>query len=143
MSVTTSVDVSADPAAVWAVIAAPASLGTWVTSHVGFVGTAPEDLDEGTEYTERIKVMGMPNDVHWTVTQVEQGRRFVQEAQGPMGIRIAGEYSVETLDSGARVTVAQTFSGPALFAVKGQLERDVKAAQEASLAKLKGLIEGA
>lgn len=143
MSVTTSIDLKADPTAVWAVLSDLGNLGSWVSNHAGYVGAAPQSLAPGTEYTERIRVLGMPNDVAWTVSGLDEGRRIAQEGRGPMGISIDAEYIVEPTDEGSRLTVSQAFSGAALFAVKGQLEREVKGAQENSLAKLREIVESA
>jgi hypothetical protein len=143
VSVTTSIELKADTPAVWAVLSDLGNLGAWVANHAGYVGAAPEALATGTEYTERIKVLGMPNDVKWTVSGLDEGRRIAQEGRGPMGISIDAEYLLEPTADGSKLTVSQAFSGAALFAVKGQLEREVKGAQESSLAKLKGLLEDA
>lgn len=141
MSVTTSIDLKADAPAVWAVLSDLGNLGAWVSNHAGYVGAAPESPAPGTEYTERIRVMGMPSDVTWTVSDLDEGRRIAQEGRGPMGIGIDAEYIVEPTEDGSRLTVSQSFSGAALFAVKSKLEREVKAAQEASLGKLRTLVE--
>ena len=143
MSVTTSIELKAEPPAVWAVLSDLGNQGSWMSNHAGYVGTAPQSLAPGVEYTQRIKVLGMPNDVKWTVSVLDEGRRIAQEGRGPMGISIDAEYTVEPTADGARLTVSQAFSGAALFAVKGQLEREVKGAQESSLAKFKGIVEGA
>lgn len=143
MSVTTSIEFKAEASAVWAVLSDLGNLGSWMSNHAGYVGAAPEVLAAGTEYTERIRVLGMPNDVAWTVSALDEGRRIAQEGRGPMGISIDAEYVLEPTDDGSRLTVSQTFSGAALFAVKGQLEREVKGAQETSLEKLRELVESA
>ena len=143
MSVTTSIDLKADAPAVWAVLSDLSNQGSWVSNHTGYVGAAPESLVAGTEYTQRIRVLGMPNDVAWTVSAIDEGSRIAQEGRGPMGISIDAEYTVEATAEGSRLTVSQAFSGAALFAVKGQLEREVKGAQESSLAKLRALVESA
>lgn len=143
MSVTTSIDLKAEARTVWAALSDLGKLGTWMSGHVGYVGAAPAALVPGTEYTERIRVLGMPNDVTWTVSTVDEGSRIAQEGRGPMGISIDSEYTVEPTPEGSRLTISQAFSGAVLFAVKSQLEREVKNAQESSLAKLRELVETA
>ncbi len=140
MSVTSQLDISAEPAAVWAVLTDLAGLGSWQTNHLGFTGPAPEALRAGVEYTERLSVLGMPNEVRWTVTEVEEGHRVVQKGKGPMGISIDGEYMVRPEGDGTRVTLTQSFSGATVFAIKGQLEREVQKIQQDSLRKLAGLL---
>ncbi len=141
MGVTSQADIKADAGAVWAVLVNAAGLGDWVTNHLGFSGQAPTELQQGDEYTEKMRVLGMPNEVRWTVTELAAGERMVQRGKGPMGISIRGEYSVQPADVGVRVTLDQSFSGAAVFAIKGQLEREVKEIQVASLEKLRALVE--
>jgi hypothetical protein len=141
MSVTTSIDLKADASAVWAVLSELGNLGAWVSNHAGYVGGAPQSPTPGTEYIERIRVMGMPSDVAWTISDLEEGRRIAQRGRGPMGIGIDAEYLIERTEDGSRFTVSQSFFGAALFAVKSQLEREVKAAQESSLNRLRELVE--
>jgi hypothetical protein len=143
VSVTTSIDLKVGASAVWAVLSDLGNLGAWVSNHTGYVGAAPASLAPGTEYTEKIRVLGMPQDVRWIISDVAEGSRILQEGKGPMGISIDSEYTVEPSGDGSRLTVTQAFSGAALFAVKGQLEREVKAAQESSLGKLRELLEDA
>lgn len=140
MTVTSQVEIAADTATVWAVLSDLSRLGEWSTSHLGFTGGTPEGADQGSEYTERLRVLGMPNEVRWVVSTLEDGRRIVQDGKGPMGISIRGEYTVEPSGPGSRVVLEQTFSGATVFAIKGQLEREVKSIQEASLARLRDVV---
>jgi carbon monoxide dehydrogenase subunit G len=142
MAVSSSVHVQATPAATWNVLGDPSRLGEWVSNHAGFVGEAPTSYVAGAEYVERLRVMGMPNDVSWTVSEVSDGSQIVLEGRGPMGIGILGDYSVQADGDGSAISISQNFSGGAVFAVKAQLEKEVKAAQEASLDKLKALLDG-
>jgi acetyl-CoA C-acetyltransferase len=141
MSVTSQVDIGADAPSVWTVLSDLSRLGEWSTSHLGFAGEAPATMAVGTEYVEKLRVLGMPNEVRWTVSTVEDGHRIVQEGKGPMGISIRGEYTVETAGDGSRVVLDQAFSGATVFAIKGQLEREVKAIQDASLGKLREIVQ--
>lgn len=141
MSVTTSIELTVGPPVAWSVLSDLGSLGSWMSNHVGYVGAVPESLRPGIEYTERIKVLGLPHDVRWTVNGFDEGLRIAQEGRGPMGILIDAEYTIEPITNGARLTVSQTFSGAALPAIRGQLECEVKQVQESSLARFKDLIE--
>lgn len=141
MSVTTSVDLKAEPSAVWSVLSDLGGLGNWITNHAGFVGAAPGRAASGVEYTEKLRVLGMPSEVRWTIAGVDDGRSITQEGKGPMGISIDGHYALEPANGGTRLTVSQSFSGATIFAVKGQLEREVKTVQEASLEKLRAMVE--
>jgi carbon monoxide dehydrogenase subunit G len=142
MTVTSQIELPVDPTAVWVVLSDPHRLGDWLTNHLGFSGDVPTDANEGADYVEKVRVLGMPNEVRWVVTVVEEERRIVQEGKGPMGIAIRGEYTLEPEGEGTRLVLSQSFSGATVFAIKGQLEREVQKILDDSLAKLRELLLG-
>ena len=140
--VETTVDVAATPAQVWAVVSDPARLGEWQQPHLGFVGDAPESLAEGVTFQQRVKVMGMPNEIAWTVAAADAPSSLVLQGTGPMNIAVGNTYSLATSGAGTALTLAYSFTGAVLAAVEGQLTRAAQAEQAASLARLKSLVEG-
>jgi carbon monoxide dehydrogenase subunit G len=139
---TTTTQVSADPAAVWAVINDPARTGDWVSIHQGYVGEAPTAFENGTTFSQRVSIMGMPADVAWTLTEVDAPTRTVMSGNGPMGISVTNTYVLSPADGGTEVTWTMAFSGGMVMAVGGQLEAQVSAAQRSSLESLKKIVEG-
>lgn len=140
--VETSVEVAASPEQVWSVVTDPSRLGEWQQPHLGFVGEAPSALDAGTGFQQRVTVMGMPNEIAWTVAAAEAPATLVLRGTGPMNIQVGNTYSLAPSGSGTTLTLAYSFTGAVLAAVEGQLTRAAKAEQEASLAQLKALVEG-
>lgn len=139
---TTTTQVTADPAAVWAVINDPARTGDWVSIHQGYVGEAPAGFENGTTFSQRVSIMGMPADVAWTVTELEAPAKAVMSGNGPMGISVTNTYLLAPADGGTEVTWTMAFSGGMVMAVGGQLEAQVSAAQRSSLETLKKIVEG-
>lgn len=141
-TVTASVEVSAAPQRVWEVLVDPSRYGEWLDLHHGFAGEAPAAFTRGTSFAQKVKVLGMPSDVRWTVESVEPPNAITLEGTGPMGIGLRADYGVEATDveqDACRVTVAMDFSGPAVMMVAGQLEREVGDQLRSSLAKLAAL----
>ncbi len=139
---TTTTEISAEPAAVWAVLSDPARLPEWVTIHQGYVGEPPATFESGTGYGQRVSIMGMPADISWTVTTVEAPTRSVTTGSGPMGINVANTYALEPSGAATLVTWTMEFSGGMVMAVGGQLESQVSAAQRASFEKLRKIVAG-
>lgn len=140
--VETSVEVAASPEQVWAVVTDPARLAEWQQPHLGFVGEAPSALAAGTAFGQRVKVMGMPNEIAWTVAAADAPSSLQLAGTGPMNIAVGNTYTLTPSGSGTTVTLAYSFAGAVLAAVEGQLTRAAKSEQEASLAQLKALVEG-
>ncbi len=139
---TTTTEIAAEPAAVWAVLADPARTADWVSIHQGYVGEPPAAFAPGTAFTQRVSIMGMPADVAWTMTEVTENAGSTMTGNGPMGIGVTNVYALEPSGSGTAVTWTMKFSGGMVMAVGGQIEAQVTAAQRTSLDTLKKLVEG-
>jgi uncharacterized protein YndB with AHSA1/START domain len=140
--VTVTADIDATPEQVWAVLANPATWGDWVEIHQGFVGEAPSGFAPGGAFVQRVRVMGMPADVRWTITGLQEPVRLELEGTGPMGIGLLAEYRVEQRTKGSSVTAHMEFKGAAVMMVGSQLESEVGPSLRGSLAKLKARVEG-
>jgi carbon monoxide dehydrogenase subunit G len=140
-SVSAQIDVTATPEQAWAVLSDPATFSSWMDNHQGFVGEPPTALAPGGAFGQRLRVMGMPAEVRWTVDGLEQPRRLVLKGTGPMGIGLTASYVVTPGDAATRIETTFDFSGAAVFAVAGQLQREVGQTLQVSLGKLKALVE--
>ena len=149
-SVTASSDVSASPERTWSVLVDPSRYDEWLDLHQGFVGDPPAAYEKGASFGERVKVMGMPADVRWTVQDVDAPHHLRLTGTGPMGVGLEVRYTVERADQAAgpaavtgssRVSVVMEFSGPALMAVGAQLEREVGTQLRSSMEKFTALAE--
>jgi len=138
----TTTEIAADPAAVWAVMADPTKMADWVSIHQGFVGEPPAAFELGTTFTQRVSIMGMPADVAWTMSEVTAGGGSTMSGNGPMGIGVTNVYALAPSGAGTSVTWTMTFSGGMVMAVGGQIEAQVSAAQRTSLDALKKIVEG-
>lgn len=139
-TVSSTIEVPAGPEQVWPVLAAPAEVGRWQTTHLGYSGAAPASFATGTTFVQQVRVMGMPAEVTWTVAEVTEGSRLAMTGRGPMGITLLSSYDVESAGTGSRVRLSQQVTGPAVAAVAGQLEREIKTAQEQSLSRLRDVV---
>ena len=139
-SVTVTADVSASPDALWAVLSDPSRNSEWLQMHQGFVGEAPAGFTAGQSFGQKVKVLGMPADVTWTVRDVDPAHRLHLSGTGPMGIGLAATYLVEPAGDGSKVSVTMDFSGGAVMMVGSQLESEVGASLRASMEKLKALV---
>lgn len=140
-SVSVSVSAAATPEKVWSVLADPSRFSSWVDNHQGFIGEPPTAFAPGSAFGQRLRVMGMPADVTWTVESSEEPERLTLKGNGPMGIGLLATYAVEAAGAGSTVTTSLEFSGAAVMAVGAQIEREVGASLETSLGKLKALVE--
>jgi hypothetical protein len=139
--ISVSADAAADPERVWQLLVALPRVGEWNTMHEGFTGEVPETLGEGTTYRQRVKLMGMPAEMAWRVTEAAAPGRLEQAGDGPMGVKAKNLFVVEPAGDGSHITYEMEFIGPALKGpMAGMLEKQGGAAAEQTLAKLVALV---
>src|SRR5437763_11526987 len=139
--VNVTADIDATPEQVWAVLANPATWGDWVEIHQGFVGEAPSGFAPGGAFVQRVRVLGMPADVRWTIVGLQEPIRLELQGTGPMGINLRAEYRVEDKAGSSTVTAYMEFKGAAVMMVGSQLESEVGSSLRGSLGKLKARVE--
>jgi uncharacterized protein YndB with AHSA1/START domain len=140
--VTVTTDINAGAEKVWAVLANPTTWGDWVEIHQGFAGEAPAQFVPGGAFVQRVRVLGMPADVRWTIVGLQEPVRLELEGAGPMGINLRAEYGVEDHGDTSTVTAHMEFKGAAVMMVGSQLEGEVGTSMRNSLGKLKARVEG-
>ncbi|GAA4941394.1 type II toxin-antitoxin system Rv0910 family toxin [Actinoplanes utahensis] len=100
-SVTVRVEATAEQ--VYAVLVDPERMPDWVLQHAGWIDQPPAGFAEGVRFRQRIKMMGVPSEVRWTVTGVVPDRAVWFEGTAPMGITVGFYLSVTPGDGGSVV----------------------------------------
>jgi carbon monoxide dehydrogenase subunit G len=142
VNVTDSIEVSAPPERVVEVISSLETWPQWLTIHAGFGDGVPEEISTGTTFKQKVKILGMPGEVDWTVTEVDEPSRVAMEGKGPMGTQMRTTFRLEPTDSGGtNVHYDAEFGGAALTPLLAPLEKESKKASAESLAKLRELVD--
>jgi carbon monoxide dehydrogenase subunit G len=140
-TVTNSTELPASADQVWAKLANPSTYGEWLATHAGLPDGDPGTLTTGTTYKEKVKIMGMPGEVSWTVEEAVENERLVLDGKGPMGTKMRAAYRI-VADGGASTTVEYEaeFGGAALGPMMGPLTKESEKAATESLERLKALL---
>lgn len=138
-------DLDASPEEVWDVVMDPHRLGEWVTTHDGLEGEPPEELAQGSEFKQRLKVGGPAFTVTWEVVEADRPKHVRWEGSGPGGSKAHVEYALAPADDdgGTHFAYANTFElpGGAVGRLAGRAvgERVAKREAERTLHNLKSL----
>ncbi|MBB2941158.1 uncharacterized protein YndB with AHSA1/START domain [Actinoplanes lutulentus] len=139
--VSVSTVTKASPEQIWAVLVDPSRTPEWNAMHQGFTGDVPATLTEGTQYKQKVKLMGMPADMAWKVVTAD-GKTLEQAGDGPMGVKAKNRFQLEPAEGGTQVTYDMEFLGPALNGpMAAMLEKQAGPAAKQALDKLTALVE--
>ena len=95
-----SIQIPAPKDKVWNAIADLDVYGQWMTLHVDFPDGTPDEMKQGESFKEKVKIMGMPGDVTWTVAEFKEGELIELSGQGPMGTTLSASFKVGRLGRG-------------------------------------------
>lgn len=139
-TVTNTTELPAGADAVWAKLANPSSYKDWLATHAGLPDD-PGTLTTGTTFKEKVKIMGMPGEVSWTVEEAVENERLVLDGKGPMGTKMRTAYRITGGDADSTtVEYEAAFEGAALGPMMGPLTKESEKAANESLDRLKALL---
>lgn len=137
--VTETVELPVPPENVWAKVGNLETYPEWLTVHVDFPDGTSE-LAEGTTTKQKVKIMGMPGEVIWTVTEIDAPNVLAMDGQGPMGTKLRAVWRLEAANGGTRLSYESEFGGAALAPMAAALEKESRKSATESLEKLKALV---
>jgi carbon monoxide dehydrogenase subunit G len=138
-SVSKSIDVAAPPDAAFALATDPSRFGEWLTIHDSWPQGEPGAPQQGASFIQKVKIMGIPADVSWTVEELD-GTRLVMKGAGPMGATLSSTISVTAAGDGSTISYESGFDGGGLQGPMADTVTQAAGAElEKSLNNLKGL----
>jgi acetyl-CoA C-acetyltransferase len=139
-----SATVPAPKDAVFAVLADPERMAEWLTLHTGWVGSPPASFAEGARFAQRVKLMGMPTEVRWTISGVRPPSALHLDGTGPMGIVVGLYLSLGTAGSGTLVRIDGGVEGGSADGPLGPMvARNLADAMVKSLSRLSAAVNRA
>lgn len=139
-NITKELELPAAPDQVWAKLTDFSSYAEWNTTHAGFPDGAPPAPTQGATFKEKVKIMGMPGEVNWTVAEVTEGERLFLDGKGPMGTHMKMTYDLQPAGEGTRILLDSEFGGAALGPMAKALEKESDKSLDESLEKLRALL---
>ena len=144
--VSSTIGIDAPPERVWAIAMDPDRLAEWVTIHRKLGEVSHRPLREGSTVEQAFSLRGAHFKVHWTVTELEEGRRVVWTGDGPVRSRACTTYELAPDgNGGTRFVYENDFSAPGgplgAVAARALVGGISKREAERTLKRLKSLVE--
>lgn len=134
-------DLPVDAQTAWDNLADLESWGKWLKIHQAWKGELPTEVGVGVTFTEVVSVMGMANEIEWTVTQVDVPRSVTIAGTVMAGVKVEFRMSVTPTDSGSTVGIDADFSGAMIVGPIGKaVAKNAKADMEESLDTFAGVV---
>lgn len=134
-------EISATQDKVWAVLSNPSRFEEWLTLHTKWKDVPPTEVSQGSQMTEVVTIMGMPNTITWTVDAYDAPNSLTISGAGMAGAKVTFVLSVAAQGDGSIVTIdAEFISQMMVGAIGGAIERNAVKELDASLAKLADLV---
>lgn len=139
--ISTSVDLPASPEKVFEIAGDPNTFEKWLTLHVKFKGELPAELSQGSQFTEVISMMGLPNTITWTVDEYEAPKTLTISGTGMAGVQVKITIAVEAAGKGTKLDLSTNFEGQMIIGALGKaIEKQGQAELEKSIDQFKTLL---
>ena len=136
-----SVEFSAAPEKVWAVVSDLNRFGEWLSMHKSWKSELPSEISQGTQVTAIVSLLNMPNTITWTIDEYDAPRVVRLSGTGMAGVKVAIGLDVEPSGSGSSVSISADFEGQMIVGAIGQaIEKAGNAELDQSLSKLGDLV---
>ncbi|MQA60029.1 MAG: SRPBCC family protein [Actinophytocola sp.] len=139
--ISTSVELPAAPEQVFDLAGDPHNFEKWLTLHVKFKGELPAALAEGTQFTEVISMMGMPNTITWNVDEFDAPKKLAISGTGMAGVQVKITIAVEPDGEGSTLDLSTDFEGQMIVGALGKaIEKQGQAELRKSIDQFKALL---
>ena len=136
-----SVEYTASPEEVWAIVSDLNRFGDWLSMHKSWKSEVPSELSEGTQVTAVVSLLNMPNTITWTIDEHRPPHTVRLSGTGMAGVKVAIGLDVEPAGAGSLVTIGADFEGQMIVGAIGQaVEKAGNTELDQSLSRLGGLV---
>ena len=139
--ISATLELGASPEDVWALCSNPNNFEKWLTLHVKWKGDVPSEFTQGSQVTEVISMMGMPNTITWTVDEYDAPRKVSISGTGMAGVKVAIDLGVTPNGTGSTFDLSASCEGQMIVGALGKaIEKQGAAELESSLDNFAGLL---
>ncbi|WP_064751520.1 SRPBCC family protein [Mycobacterium sp. URHB0044] len=129
---------AAAPDALWAIVADPRTWDEWFTVHGRWLVEPPASLAAGTRLTAGMFILGVANNIVWTVESIIAPVSMMMVGTGVAGLTAQCGFTITPAGTGSRFTVVGDFAGTL---VRGSVVKAVEREGVAQLVKSMALLE--
>ena len=83
-------------------------------------GDVPAEFTQGSQVTEVISMMGMPNTITWTVDEYDAPRKVAISGTGMAGVKVGIDLAVSPDGAGSRFDLTADFEGQMIVGALGK-----------------------
>lgn len=139
--ISASVELPAAPAKVWEEFSNPNNFEKWLTIHTKWKSEVPAEFSEGSQVSEVVTMLGMPNTITWTVDEYDAPNKLSISGTGMAVVQVRFDLLVEAANEGSKATIDAEFAGQMIVGALGKaVEKDGQKNLDESLAKFAALL---
>jgi acetyl-CoA C-acetyltransferase len=91
----------------------------WFALHKGWVGEVPQRAGVGERFKHRVRILGVPGEIEWTVTELEFPSHFAIRGKGTSRTGAEIDFSVSPQEAGSVVEFVAKLKGLTLKPFEG------------------------
>ncbi len=138
VEITRDLELAAAPDAVGELLVDLPRWPEWFALHKGWVGDVPPPRAErGTRFRHRVRILGVPGEIEWTVTTLDFPHHFALRGKGSNRTGAEIDFRVAPEGTGSRIAFTARLSGLALRPFEGMVRPWIEVRAERTVSALR------
>lgn len=137
VEITRDLELAAPPAAVGELLVDLPRWPEWFALHKGWIGDPPPRAEPGARFGHRVRILGVPGEIEWTVTTLEFPRRFALRGKGSSRTNAEIDFRVAPEGDASRIAFTARLGGLAVRPFEGMLRPWLEVRAERTVSALR------
>jgi len=142
VQISRQIELAAQPEQIGEVLADLPRWPEWFALHKGWVDQVPARAEQGTKFKHRVRILGVPGEIEWKVTEVEFPTRFVLVGKGSNRTGAEIDFKVDPQQQTSLVEFVAQLKGLTLKPFEGMLKPWLEVRAERTVSALRTRVEG-
>ena len=113
----------------------------WFALHKGWAGAAPGRASKGLTFKHKVRVLGVPGDIEWTVTDLDVPDHFAVKGKGSNRTNAEIDFRVTPAGHGSDVAFTAKLGGLTLKPFEGMVKTWLDVRVERTVNALRARVE--
>ena len=109
----------------------------WFALHKGWAGPVPDQVELGTTFKHKVRILGVPGEMEWTVDELVRPWRFHLKGRGTSRTAAEIDFTVSRLGGASQVALDAKLTGLAIKPFEGLIRPWLEVRVERTVASLR------
>ena len=114
----------------------------WFALHKGWAGPIPQRASVGTKFKHKVRMLGVPGEIEWTVTELDLPTHVTVKGKGTSRTGAEIDFTITPAGEGSEIAFVAKLSGLAIKPFEGLIKPWLELRVERTVTSLRARLDG-